>query len=87
MWDRLPREMRRLRSINLFALAVLLPLQLAGMIWMFSGTGIETFALLRADQRPLVNLILAGIVGIGVAMVASIGVLASRLRRRQTHDP
>ncbi len=86
VWDRLPREMRLMRWVNLFSLTVILPLQLAGMMWMFSGTGIETLAHFRANQRPLANLIFAGVIGFVVAMVGTIAFLAWRMRRRLTID-
>ena len=86
MWDRLPREMRLMRTINVLTVGVLAPLQVAGMFWLFSDAGIGTLALFRVEHRPLVNLIFAGIGGLAVAIIGSIGLLAWRLRRRLTID-
>lgn len=82
VWDRLPRELRAVRWLNMFSASILLPAQLGGVLWVFSPRGTEIIIglLLRREQ------VITAVVGGSMVLVAGVGGLMAflswRLRRR-----
>ncbi len=86
VWERLPPELRWSSWVNALATAVLVPVQVGALLWVFSPIGSATLGQWLIGDRSVINVAL----GIGIALaatpIAAIVAFAHRFRKRTKTD-